>query len=289
MEIIDLKKSNYFSEIEISERELSDIIFRKWTSIFPNLELIQKEFTLTGEVRDFFTGGRIDFFAYNREKRSFTLIEIKKVYDKNIRNQIFDYVDAVEDNFELIFLRAKQTIPDIKISDKSLELILFAKFFKTNDYERIKKIEYPTKLITYRYFEKNYILLDRVDNSKQIKVPDKKMTVIEKPIQILSEDEKEINNFWRAFFDMCNRQVIIQNDDYRIEGNELMLQLSSTHKKYITDQMNRGYHFVSLSYLRKHFRNSKAFLRHIKSVKFKTTNTSAYVFDYEIIRNDLER
>ncbi len=45
------------------------------------------------------TSGRIDFFAYNRERKSFVIFEIKSVYDKNIRSQVLDYADSVEENF----------------------------------------------------------------------------------------------------------------------------------------------------------------------------------------------
>lgn len=230
------------------------------------------------------TSGRIDFFAYNRERKSFVIFEIKSVYDKNIRSQVLDYADSVEENFTLILLKAKQIIPDIRISNHAVELILFAKYFKTNDYERIKKIDYPTKLITYRYFEKSHILLDKTDNQLQQK--NKSRVRIETSIdESQSQDNKFIVDFWQSFFDLQNRQIILQNEDFRLEGPEIVIRITTTHLKYSREKANYGLSSISESYLRKELIKSAAFTRHIKSMKFGNKITSGYCFDYDLIKS----
>jgi len=282
MQLIDLANKNRFDELMISERELSDLLFRYWVTIFPDLRLIQREFTLKGEVRNNYESGRIDFFAYNKRYKRFVIIELKTDYDKNIRNQIFDYVDFVEDNFSYILLQSKQIIPDIKINNKAIELILISKQFKTNDYKRIQKIHYPTRLITYRLFQNHQILLDQFDNFN---------------IKNLNETEKhhninkgkfndDLKIFWQTFIELKDKNIIHMNEDYKVEGNELIVRLGKVHEHYTIEQLNKNVDYFSLNYLRKKLKNSNAFIRIIKSVRFGDNVTSAYVFDKRIIDNE---
>lgn len=38
MEIIDLQKKNCYSEVDVKESELSQIIFQNWAVFFPDIE-----------------------------------------------------------------------------------------------------------------------------------------------------------------------------------------------------------------------------------------------------------
>lgn len=285
MQLIDLINKNRFDELKISERELSDLLFRYWDTIFPDLSLIQREFTLKGEVRNNYASGRIDFFAYNKKHKRFVIIELKTDYDKNIRNQIFDYVDFVEDNFSYILLKSKQIIPDIKINNKSIELILISKQFKTNDYKRIQKIHHPTRLITYRLFQNHQILLDQFDNFdvKKLKETENHHNINK------GKFNDDLKFFWQTFIELKDKNIIHMNEDYKIEGNELIVRLGKVHEHYTIEQLNKNTDYFSLNYLREKLKNSNAFMRIIKSVRFGDNVTSAYVFDKRIIDNEFKQ
>ena len=168
MKLFNLTNGKSSNQIELSEIELSNLLQSNWRKLFPKFILIKREFYLKGEVRNHNSGGRIDFLAYNEKNSSFVVIEVKKNYDKNVRNQIFDYVDFIEDNFEYVFLKSKELIelPDFKNINKKVELVLISKKFKTADHVKIKRIDYPISLIEYNYFENNNLLIELYSDLK---------------------------------------------------------------------------------------------------------------------------
>lgn len=285
MKLLDLKKIEVSKEIEISERELSDLLLKNWKQIFHNITLIKREFSLQGQVRDAETGGRIDFFGYNSFSKKFVIVEIKNVYDKNIRSQILDYADFIEDNFDFISLQAKEIIPEIKPLKNSFELILLAKKFKKNDYSRIERLEYSTKLITYRYFENNKITIDTFENKKPKLETKKTKSEIRMPNNTI-DFKKVINNFWGFFSNSVSSEIIIANRDYRINGPELFLRIDSIYTQYTKNQLEINEPFASLKQLKELLTSINAYKYRKKAVKFGKQVTSAYIFDLLKLKND---
>lgn len=285
MNLIDFNDKKVFREIEISEKELSDLLHKNWSSIFNDIILIKREFSLQGQVRDVETGGRVDFFGYNKLTQKFVIIEIKNIYDKNIRSQIFDYADFIEDNFDFIKLQAKEIISEIEPIRNSFELILIAKRFKSNDYSRIGRFDYSTKLITYRYFENNKITIDIFDNSS---TKTKKKELKSKIVMPLNPKDSDniVNNFWDFFSSSVNSDSIISNKDYRIEGPELFLSLNKIYGLYHKNQFENNKPFASLKQLKELLTSIKAYRGWKKSVKFGRQVTSAYIFDLLKLKND---
>jgi hypothetical protein len=287
MNLFDIKGKNVFREIELSERELSDVLFKNWDLFFQNIILIKREFSLKGQVRDIETGGRIDFFGYNKLTQKFVIVEIKNLYNKNIRSQIFDYADFIEDNFNFITLQSREILPEIKPIKNSFELILIAKKFKPNDYSRIGKYEYPAKLITYRYFEKNKITLDIFDNSAtKIEKKENKSKIL-MPINTDDFDEV-IKNFWNFFRIGVSAETILANKEYRIEGPDLYLSINKIYGQYHKSQFENSRPFVSLNQLKELLTSIKAYKGRKKSIKFGKQVTSAYVFDLLQLKSDYE-
>ena len=285
MKLLDLKKREVSKEVEISERELSDLLLKNWKQIFHNITLIKREFSLQGQVRDAETGGRIDFFGYNSFSNKFVIVEIKNVYDKNILSQILDYADFIEDNFDFISLQAKEIIPEIKPLKNSFELILLAKKFRKNDYSRIERLEYSTKLITYRYFENNKITIDTFENKKPKLETKKNKSEIGMPNNTI-DFEKVINNFWDFFSNSVSSEIIIANRDYRINGPELFLRIDSIYSQYTRNQLEINEPFASLKQLKKLLTSINAYQYRKKAVKFGKQVTSAYIFDLLKLKND---
>jgi len=157
--------------IDKSEAELNNFLSDNWNDFFPQYTFIKNEFTLDGNVRSKGTSGRIDILAFNPKSKKFVVFELKKDSDKNIRNQVSDYKDYIEDNFSKIYLLALQKykidLPKFDvISQESIEVVMIAKSYSTTDTERIKKDKNKnlTTLIRYIWFENELLLIDYINN-----------------------------------------------------------------------------------------------------------------------------
>lgn len=157
--------------IDKSEAELNNFLSENWKNFFPQYTFIKNEFTLEGNVRSKGTSGRVDILAYNPKSKRFVVFELKKDIDKNIRNQVSDYKDYIEDNFSKIYLLALQKykidLPQFdEISQESIEVVMIAKSYSTTDIERIKKNRSKniTTLIRYIWFENELLLIDYLNN-----------------------------------------------------------------------------------------------------------------------------
>ncbi len=157
--------------IDKSEAELNNFLSDNWNDFFPQYTFIKNEFTLDGNVRSKGTSGRIDILAFNPKSKKFVVFELKKDIDKNIRNQVSDYKDYIEDNFSKIYLLALQRykieLPQFdEISQESIEVVMIAKSYSTTDIERIKKDKGKnlTTLIRYIWFENELLLIDYINN-----------------------------------------------------------------------------------------------------------------------------
>jgi len=287
MELKSLNSKLSYSEKQLSEKDLSDIIENYWEIIFPELHLIKREFQLIGQVRDSETGGRIDFFAFNPKSQKFVIIEVKKNYNKNIRSQIFDYADFIEDNFDFIYLKAKEILPEIDVKKDTFELILFAKNFKSADYSRINKFEYSTKLITYNYFENNHIVINTHEN-KSPKTIIKKRDKTPLPI---NDDEYKIKikeTFWQFFKLAIVSRLFSNKKEFITDGAELYLRIEKTHKEFNKYLIENELPIVSINLLRKILKADETYKGFKKSLRFENQVSSSYIFNLLELNNKYE-
>jgi hypothetical protein len=98
----DIKK--FLKTVHKSEAELNKFLSDNWKQFFPQYTFIKCEFSLEGPVRSKGGSGRVDILAFNPKSNRFTIFELKKDNDKNLRNQVSDYKDFIEDNFAKIYL-----------------------------------------------------------------------------------------------------------------------------------------------------------------------------------------
>jgi hypothetical protein len=94
----------------------------------------------------------------NPELYALFVQQLKKDFDKNIRNQVSDYKDFIEDNFARIYLLATQkygaVMPKYEIVlEDSIEVVMIAQSFSINDIEKAKKSKNEITLIKYLWFE----------------------------------------------------------------------------------------------------------------------------------------
>lgn len=154
-----------------SETELNKFLSNNWKAFFPQYFFIKSEFSIEGNVRSKGTSGRIDILAFNPSSNKFVVLELKTDKDKNIRNQVSDYKDYVEDNFSQIYLMSLQkynaALPLFNnISQDSIEVVMIAKEYSSTDIERVKKSKSKnlTTLIRYMWFENELLLIDYINN-----------------------------------------------------------------------------------------------------------------------------
>ncbi len=171
LKLFSTESKKLIKVVDKSEAELNRFISENWNDFFPQYTFIKSEFSLDGNVRSRGTSGRIDILAFNPKSNKFVVFELKKEKDKNIRNQVSDYRDYIEDNFSQIYLLAlqkyKAELPIFEeISQESIEVVMIAKSYSSTDIERVKKSKSKnlTTLIRYIWFENELLLIDYINN-----------------------------------------------------------------------------------------------------------------------------
>lgn len=169
LKLYSTDNKKFLKQVNKSEAELNRFLSENWNEFFPHFIFIKSEFSLEGNVRSKGGSGRIDILAFNPKTKKFVIIELKKDFDKNIRNQASDYRDFVEDNFAKIYLLATQnyevSLPKYsEISEDSIELMLIAKSFSPADVDKAKKSKSEITLIKYLWFENQLLLIDYLNN-----------------------------------------------------------------------------------------------------------------------------
>lgn len=160
----------FLKTIERTEAELNRFLSVNWNDFFPQFQFIKSEFTLDGNVRSKnSSAGRVDILAFNPKSKRFIVIEFKKDFDKNIRNQASDYKDFIEDNFAEIYLLSTQKydvcLPKFtEIAKDNIDLILIAKYFNNLDVDKAKRSKGEITLIRYMWFEDELLLIDYLNN-----------------------------------------------------------------------------------------------------------------------------
>lgn len=279
MKLIDTTSNKLFHETQVAESVLCDFLQKSWEKIFPHYTLIKREFYLKGNVRDIGKSGRIDFFAYNILKKRFVIIEVKKDSGKNIRSQIFDYLDYIEDNYDSILNSTQNILPDVRSNNSKTELVFFASSFKPNEYQRIEKIDYPISLFSYKLFSNRFLTLYINNNSF-----DNTPTTNNK--ESISIEEADLKEFWNILLLLIKSNTISPNREYRIEGNELIMNVGVVYNKYASQPLKKENCLYSLNQLRKQLRKCEEFNRVIGSVRYGNEVRNGYAFDLKKLRKN---
>lgn len=169
IKIYSAEKGTFLKKVNKSEIELNRFLSENWIHFFPQYTFIKSEFILDGNVRSRGTSGRIDILAFNPKTNRFVVIELKRDIDKNIRNQVSDYRDFVEDNFAKIYLLSTQKfnieLPKYEtIAEDNIEVVMIAKSFSQTDVDKARKSSKEITLIKYVWFENQLLLIDYLNN-----------------------------------------------------------------------------------------------------------------------------
>jgi len=166
----------------VSENQISRILVKNWSSFFPHLHLIGEKFKINGETKD--EWNEIDILAFNKYKKRFSIVEIKKGRSKNQLVQANRYKALLQEHSLSIYERIESEFEEVTLPEFSElsepELILIAESFSENLSLVINKnlwlAEYTFKQIdeNQAFFLLNYIgnkppkLASRVDAIIQI-------------------------------------------------------------------------------------------------------------------------
>lgn len=169
LKLFSTDNKKFLKTVHKSEAELNKFLSENWVNFFPQYTFIKSEFTLDGNVRSKGGSGRIDILAFNPKTNKFVVFELKRDFDKNLRNQVSDYKDFIEDNFAKIYLLSTQKynaqLPTYSvISEDNIEVVMIAKLFSNNDVEKARKSKNEITLIKYLWFENQLLLIDYLNN-----------------------------------------------------------------------------------------------------------------------------
>lgn len=202
--LFSTQHNKFIKPINKSEAQLNKFLSNNWKDFFPQFKFIKSEFALEGNVRSRGSSGRVDILAFNPKSNKFVVFELKKNKDKNIRNQVSDYRDFIEDNFSDIYLLALQKynveLPKYnKIDKDSIEVVMIAKSFSQTDVDRVRKSKSKnqTTLIRYVWFENQLLLIDYLNNDPDELLEKENTEKIKKIKEILGESKE---NFFDKFF-----------------------------------------------------------------------------------------
>ncbi|MAB47070.1 MAG: hypothetical protein CMC05_00385 [Flavobacteriaceae bacterium] len=227
-----------------SEAELNNFLSHNWKTFFPQYVFIKSEFSIEGNVRSKGTSGRIDILAFNPNSKKFVVFELKKEKDKNIRNQVSDYKDFIEDNFSQIYLMSLQKynapLPLFEdISQDTIEVVMIAKSYSSTDIERVKKSKSKnlTTLIRYLWFENELLLIDYINNDPDDLIEKenaeklrKIKNIIENNKSVYSDVEsflfgkEEAQRLFKIFYEALNK---IEKPELIVQASKIKIKLKN--------------------------------------------------------------
>ncbi len=118
-----------------SEADVSSSLVKYWKKFFPHLEFIAERFSLKFNTKGNWKG--IDILAYNRAKKKFTIIELKKGKDKGQLQQAYEYRIYLQNQIETIYKMVRSKYDHILLPEfeelNHAEIFLIAENFP-NDF-----------------------------------------------------------------------------------------------------------------------------------------------------------
>ena len=191
-----------------SEKELQTITEKNLESIF-NLDLVSTEFSLGKR--------RIDTLAFDRETKSFAIIEYKKDKDRNIMIQGLAYSASIESkktNFIVEYNEKMEKMKDkdnLKVKDvdwSQSKIILLANSFYTDQKEAINSTKYSMELWEVKKYDNGTILYNQLkplDAAESITTAPKRDTIKDASKEVKSYPSNNVlRKDWEKTYDIYN-------------------------------------------------------------------------------------
>ncbi|MFL3664039.1 MAG: hypothetical protein ACJ04Q_08555 [Flavobacteriales bacterium] len=268
--ILDLKNKTLSKKIPLKEKDLQRLITDNFEVIFPEYRLLESEFILQGDVRQFGVSGRIDILAFDSEQKRLVIFELKTTHSKNILIQALDYLDFLELNEKNILYRIKNLsrfeIENLLNKRNKPEIVLIAETFTHPTLRRVDKLHHSIRLFKYSAFENNlFHLKNIIDENK----PQKHINF--KTNQNYNLDFNEIVLTVKELFELG----LVSSNYYKIESGTLIFNPTYVYNAYVQFFLDNNQVPLSKTDFFEGLKRSESYLGKISSVRFDNKRTSA--------------
>uniref|UniRef100_UPI00404AA639 hypothetical protein n=2 Tax=Flavobacterium sp. TaxID=239 RepID=UPI00404AA639 len=274
--LYNLKDRFFQSEIEISEKELQNLIVKNFDFLFPNLKLLNVEFKLKGDVRLIGVSGRIDILALDEKKNQIVIFELKKKQSNHIIVQAIEYSDFIEDNLELIVLKIDNLNSEIKKqiirTNKKPRLILIANKFLHPSVRKVYSLQNEIQLIQYKYFHPDILELDLLSDKQNLEdLVIYSNSDVDKSISVLKE-----------IVELIKIGLFKFDKDFVIEDGKIFFNGTNCYSIYRDYSLEKNISPISKSDFINNLKNDKNFIKSHRTKRFKYSNSSVYEFIYSL-------
>ena len=267
---IDLKNKKVYQTLEISEKDLQNILLENFELLFPNYIFLSSEFRLKGDVRLFGIGGRIDILAVDVKNFQIVVVELKKLQSKHILVQAIEYTDFIEDNLELILLKVNGIEEKLKKKiigmNKRPKIVLIANKFLHPSVKKIKRLDIEVDMFQYDYYENGFIRLTKYDALAE------KINLNENNLSVNANEFDSL----QIVIDFIENGVLSEERFYKIEGNEIFINgqnIFNIYRDYCFDNNEKPMSkSIFINGLKKH----PNYIGFLSKTDFKFNRTSAY-------------
>lgn len=228
------------------EKDIQSLIEKNLRDVF-NLEFIATEFEVKLGAEKF----RIDTLGYNKETKSFVIIEYKKVKDYSVVDQGYTYLSALINNksdFVLKYINKTKTNLDPKDFDWSQSRVIFiSPSFSSYQKNSVNFRDVPFELWQIQKYEDGHISLEQhIANSDQsidgFKQDNKAINRLKGEIVVTSESDltsktdEVTRDAWEAL-----KSHYLENADIElnIRKNYISLKKKNTAICYVSFQKTK--------------------------------------------------
>jgi predicted transport protein len=146
---------------------------------------------------------RPDSIAFDNDRNSFVIIEYKNVKHKGVVDQGMSYYKLLDDkkeNFVLLYHKIKGKILD---TDKDVNwdetrIIFISPEFTEHQKRASQSINLPIELYEISKFDNGIILLDKIENKKDVSIKGKSKTVSINRLNEYSEEDYLAGKYYRG-------------------------------------------------------------------------------------------
>lgn len=267
--ILDTKNKTLSRRRTLSEKNLQNLIADNFETIFPEYRLLETEFALQGDVRQFGISGRIDILAFDFDQKRLVIFELKTTHSKNILIQALDYLDFIELNEKNILHRIKNLsrleVEHLLKKRNKPEIVLIAETFTHPTLRRINKLDQPIKLFEYSAFENDLIHLNSIvgpsESAKPIKFQSKQNSR-----QTISQVEATVKELLEL--------GLVDPNFYKIESGALTFNPTNIYNTYVQFTLDNNQVPLSKTDFFEGLKKSDSYLGNKSSVRFGNKRTS---------------
>lgn len=183
-QVIELKEFGG-KKADQNEKLIQIFIESNLSTIFPNLEFLTREYAIDNI--------RPDSIAFDNDRNSFVIIEYKNVKHKGVLDQGMSYYKLLQEkkeNFILLYHKIKGKVLDDEneVNWDETRVIFISPEFTDHQKRASQSVDLPIELYEISKFENGIVLLNKIEDKKEISTKTKSKSI---PIIRLDEYSEE--------------------------------------------------------------------------------------------------